>query len=125
MASGYIGMLLLVTGVLTASAGVGLFAPRPLLGVLLGTERGDAAMLLLARHWSLLISLVGGLLIYAAYHPDVRVPVMVVAAAEKLVLAVLVAMSPLRRRMETVSVVGADVVMASLYVVYLAQRGFS
>ena len=82
-------------------------------------------MLLLARHWSLLISLVGGLLIYAAYHPDVRVPVMVVAAAEKLVLAVLVATSPLRRRMETVSVVGADVVMASLYVVYLAQRGFS
>jgi len=66
-----------------------------------GIDTSDAAMLLLGRHWSLLIGLVGGLLIYAAYHPEIRGPVMVVAAIEKLILAALVVASPLRNSLVT------------------------
>lgn len=114
--------LLLVTGILTAGAGFGLIFPRQLLAMLLGDRTNETTTLLMARHWSLLVALVGGLLIYAAYHPEIRVPVMIVAAAEKLVLGVLVIASPLRTRLVTLAVVAADAVMALLYVVLLTQN---
>lgn len=115
------GMLLLLTGGITALAGLGLIFPRQLLAVLLGDRTNEATTLLMARHWSLLVGLVGGLLIYAAFHPEVRVPVMIVAAAEKLVLGGLVIASPLRTRLVTVAVVSADAVMAFLYILLLTQ----
>ncbi len=114
--------LLLVTGILTAGAGLGLIFPRQLLAMLLGDRTNQTTTLLMARHWSLLVALVGGLLIYAAYHAEIRVPVMIVAAAEKLVLGVLVIASPLRTRLVTLAVVAADAVIALLYVVLLTQN---
>ncbi len=79
----------------------------------------------MARHWSLLVALVGGLLMYAAHHPEARLPAMIVGAAEKLVFGVLVVASPLRRRPLTMAVVGADAIMGLLYVLILAQQRFS
>ncbi|MFZ1018392.1 MAG: hypothetical protein WAN39_11020 [Candidatus Cybelea sp.] len=117
----FIAPVLLVTGILTLSAGVGLFMPRKALATFFGIDTSDAATLLLGRHWSLLIGLVGGLLIYAAYHPEIRGPVMLVAAIEKLVLGGLVVASPLRKRPPTVAVVGADTVMALLYIFFLTR----
>ena len=117
----FLAPILLVTGILTLLAGIGLLAPRNALAMFFGIDTGDAATLLLGRHWSLLIGLVGGVLIYAAYHPEVRGPVMVVAAIEKLVLAALVVVSPLRKRPPTVAVVGADTIMALLYIFFLTR----
>ncbi len=111
--------VLIVTGLLTAAAGIGLFAPRVLLSVLLGLETDDATTLLVARHWSLLVAIVGGLLVYAGYNAEIRTPTMVVGAVEKLALATLVFAGPLRKRRVTVMVVGADVVMALVYVYFL------
>ena len=113
--------VLIVTGLLTAGAGIGLFAPQLLARMLFGAETNDPATILLIRHWSLLIALVGGLLVYAAYTPDARVPVMVVAVIEKFVLAALVLSGPLRKRRVVVMVVSADVVMALLYVYFLVS----
>jgi energy-converting hydrogenase Eha subunit E len=112
--------ILLATGLLTASAGFGVFAPRAFSNSLLGTSSGDAATSVIVRHWSLLLAIVGGLLIFAAYRADVRVPIMIAATIEKLILAALVVASPLRKRLVTVAIVGADVVMALLYVFMLA-----
>ena len=53
---------------------------------------------------------------------EVRVPVMIVAAAEKLVLGGLVIASPLRTRLVTLAVVSADAVMALLYMLLLTQN---
>ena len=117
-----IGTILLVTGILTFGVGLGLFLPRQLLEILLGEKPSDATMVLVARHWSLLGALVGALLAYAAYHPEIRAPVMVVAIAEKLALGVLVIASPLRTRVLTMFVVCADAVMALLYVLFLLQH---
>jgi hypothetical protein len=113
--------LLLVTGILTAGAAIGLIFPRQLLAIFLGERTNESTTLLIVRHWSLLIALVGGLLIYAAYHAEIRAPVMIVAATEKLVLGGLVLASPLRTRLLTLGIVGADAVMAILYIIFLTQ----
>jgi hypothetical protein len=93
--------------------------------LLLGEKTNDTTVILMARHWSLLVALVGGLLIYAAYHPEARVPAMIVGAAEKLVFGVLIIASPLRRRRLTLAVVCADAIMGLLYVLILTQQHFS
>jgi hypothetical protein len=79
----------------------------------------------MARHWSLLAALVGGLLMYAAYHPEARLPALVIGAAEKLVFGILVVASPLRGRRLTIAVVCADAIMGLLYVLILTQQRFS
>lgn len=117
----FIEVTLIVTGVLTALTGVGLLFPRMPLGILFGLETNDGTTLLVGRHWSLLLALIGGLLIYSAYHPEVRTPVMVAAAAEKIAIAVLVVASPLRKRLPAMLAVGADLVMALLYVFFLVK----
>jgi hypothetical protein len=116
------GTLLLITGILTAGAGIGLLFPRQIVASFLGDQAPTSTTQLLARHWCLLVALVGGLLIYAAFHAEIRVPVMIVAATEKLVLGGLVIASPLRARPLTLAVVGADGVMAILYVATLLSR---
>ena len=113
--------VLIVTGALTAAAGIGLLAPRQVLTLFFGMQTDDRTTILLVRHWCGLIALVGGLLIYAGSHAEVRVPVMIAAIAEKLVLAALIIASPLRKRLVTVAIVGADVVMAALYVTFLLR----
>jgi hypothetical protein len=95
--------------------------PRRLLALILGEKTSDATVILMARHWSLLVALVGGLLIYAAYHPEARVPAMIVGAAEKLVFGILVIASPLRKRRLTLAVVSADAIMGLLYIVILTR----
>jgi hypothetical protein len=117
----YLAPVLLVTGIVTLLVGIGLLLPRNILSQMFGIDAPDAATLLLGRHWSLLIGLVGGLLIYAAYHPEIRVPVMVVGAIEKLVLGALVVSSPLRKRPPTLVAVGADTIMALLYIFFLTR----
>ena len=63
MSATTIGTILLVTGALTAAVGVGVVMPRQLLALILGENTSDATVILIARHWSLLVALVGGLLI--------------------------------------------------------------
>lgn len=53
-----------------------------MLSVLFGLETNEAAVLVMARHWMLLFVLVGGLLIYAGYHPEARTPILIVGAVE-------------------------------------------
>jgi hypothetical protein len=95
--------------------------PRQLLALILGENTSDATVILMARHWSMLVALIGGLLMYAAFHLEARVPAMVLGAAEKLIFGVLVIASPLRRRRLTMAVAGADAVMGLLYVLILTQ----
>jgi hypothetical protein len=115
--------VLIATGLLTAAAGIGVVAPRGFLTILLGMKTNDPTTILLARHWSLLLALVGGLLVYAGYSGEARVPIMVVAIIEKLTIATLVVTSPLRRRLITVAAISADVVMALLYLFFLTLPG--
>lgn len=116
-----LGTILIITGSLTALAGLGYFFPRRLLGLALGLKTDDAATILMGRHWCLLVALVGALLIFSAFHSEIRVPAMIVGLVEKFALGILVLAGPLRTRAMTVAIASADATMAVIYLIYLWQ----
>ena len=87
MVTSLIEPILIVTGLLTMGAIALFLLPQPGLKLLLGIETTEPGILLLARHWGLLLFLVGALLVYSAFAPAIRVPVMIVAIAEKVVIS--------------------------------------
>lgn len=119
MIAANISIILVITGALTLGAAVGFFVPGPMLKIVFGVSAPDDVTRLVTRHWGLLVGLVGFLLVYAGYHPELRVPVMAIAATEKLALAGLVLGSSLRRRRLLMMIVAADAVMATLYLIFL------
>ena len=119
MIAANINIILIVTGVLTLGAALVFFVPGVVLKTVFGVSAPDDATQLVTRHWGLVVALVGALLVYAGYHPELRVPVMAIAATEKLALGELVLGSSLRRRSLLVIIVAADAVMATLYLIFL------
>ena len=111
--------ILVATGLYTAVAVLQLFAPRTSLAVIFGIQTDDRFTLLLARHWGLLAALVGGLLVYAAFHPEVRAPVVVVAIVEKLTLAGLVFFASWKRTPTATRTAVVDVAIAVLLLLLL------
>ena len=119
MLAAHIELILLITGLATAGVLVVFVAPVPVMKVLFGQAPSDALSLFIARHWGLLVCLVGALLIYAAYHAEVRVPTLIVAIVEKAALVVGVLMSPFRQRPAVLAMALADAGMSAVYVMYL------
>ena len=119
MLAAQIEWILLITGVVTAGATALSVAPVPLMRTLFGQAPSDALGLLIARHWGLLVGLVGALLIYAAYHAEVRVPTLIVAIAEKTAIAFGLLIAPFRRRPAVLAMALADAGMATVYFMYL------
>ena len=120
MLGAHIELILLITGLATAGVLVVFVAPVPVMKVLFGQAPSDALSLFIARHWGLLVCLVGALLIYAAYHAEVRVPTLIVAIVEKAALVLGVLISPFRQRLTVLAMALADAGMSAMYVMYLA-----
>ncbi len=119
MLAAHIELILLLTGLATASAAALGLAPVTMMKMLFGQAPSDALSLLIARHWGLLVGLVGALLVYAAYHAEIRVPTLIVAIVEKAVFALGMFISPFRRRRTVLVMALADAGMAAVYVIYL------
>ncbi|HZY83570.1 MAG TPA: hypothetical protein VFE78_01955 [Gemmataceae bacterium] len=120
MLTAHIELVLLLTGLATAGALVLFLAPVTIMKLLFGQAPSDALSLLIARHWGLLVFLVGALLVYAAYHAEARTPTLIVASAEKAAFALGMFLSPFRRRPTVVVMALADAGMAAVYAAYLA-----
>jgi len=73
----------------------------------------------LARHWGLLLFCVGALLVYAAFHPPLRQPAVVLALVEKVGFVACVFGTSLRQRPIASIMAAGDAVMAVVYVLYL------
>ena len=116
MIKAQIGGILVVTGILTMSGISLLLAPKTMLRWMFGQSSPDLVTTTITRHWGLLLFLVGCLLVCAGYHPEIRTIVMLVAIIEKFGIATLVYASPLRARRLLDVIVGADAIMAILYV---------
>ncbi len=112
------GVILIVTGAITMGACVGVLAPVTILRILFGERDPDSASILITRHWALLVALVGGLLVYAGYHAEARLPVMIAAIAEKLAIGALIFSSPLRHRAAAAVVAASDTAMALVVHLY-------
>jgi hypothetical protein len=122
MLAGQIELILLLTGLATAGALVLFLSPVTMTRMLFGQAPSDALSLLVVRHWGLLVGSVGGLLMYAAYHAEIRVPTLTVAVVEKVAFALGVFLSPFHRRPTVFVMALADACMAAVYVVYLIYR---
>jgi len=119
MLTSQIDMILLLTGLATVGALVMVLAPTRTLRMLFGHTSSNTTSLLIARHWGLLIFLVGALLVYAASHAEIRGPVLIIAGIEKAAFALSVFLSPLRQyRMAFIAAL-ADASMAAVYFMIL------
>jgi hypothetical protein len=116
----HIQLILIVTGAITAIALLQFIAPASVLRMIYGEAPADRVGLVIARHWGLLIFLVGALLVYAAFNPSVRGPAMVIAVIEKAAFAVGIFGTSLRTHSAAAAAAAGDSVIALIYVLYLA-----
>jgi hypothetical protein len=116
----YIKPILVITGIATASMIAALFAPAMVLGQLFVEPPTDAASLAVTQHWGLLVFCFGALLVYAAYHPEVRKPVLVVTIVEKIALVAGIILLPLPLRSGAYVAAASDATFTTLYLLYLA-----
>ena len=120
MLATYIVWILLVSGVITAGGGLAAFlAPHMFLRLGFEVERAESALLFFVRHWGVLILAVAALIVYCAYVPSARTPVLVVGATEKFAMGIFAFFGPLKRTSGMTAIAIADGIFAVLYVVYL------
>ena len=84
--------ILIVTGLITMTPIVMFFFPWAMLG-LFGLNVGREAGVPFTKHWGLLAFCFGALLVYSAKHVELRRPIVIAAAIEKIGLCVIVAMA--------------------------------
>jgi hypothetical protein len=120
MISAHIELILIITGALTAMAFLQFIAPASVVRMIYGEAPTDQVGLAVARHWGLLIFLVGALLVYAAFQPSVRLPAIVIAVIEKAAFALGIFGTSLRKHSAAVAMAVGDSLIALVYVLYLA-----
>jgi hypothetical protein len=84
--------ILIVTGLITMAPIVMFFFPRAMLN-LFGLNVGREAGVPFTKHWGLLAFCFGALLVYSAKHVELRRPIVIAAAIEKIGLCVIIAMA--------------------------------
>ena len=115
----HIKIILIVTGATTAMALALFIAPTSATRIIFGVAPAQTIGIALVRHWGLLVSLVGVLLIYAAFHPEIREPVTVMAAVEKIAFGFGIFGTRLRRYPIAAGIAAADTLIPIVYVLSL------
>jgi hypothetical protein len=86
----HIKWIMLVSGALTCTMIYAFIAPQAALTSTFGAALEGPVANVVVRNWAALITLVGAMLIYGAFHPSVRRLALVVATASKVVFIALV-----------------------------------
>lgn len=112
--------VLVVCGVLTFSLVQAVFAPRAVMRAYFGEALESPAADMLVRNWGALVAAGGLLLIYAAFNPAVRPPVLIFVGAGKLVFVLLILSQAGRflKGQARVAVI-VDSIMVLLFAAYL------
>jgi len=121
----YIDWIMLVSGLLTTTMIFAAIAPKAALRSNFGETLEGPLAEAIVRNWGALIALVGAMLIYGAYHAEVRPLVLAVGIVSKLFFIALVVSQGGRwlRHGAGVAVV-VDLIMVALFAAYLvATRG--
>ncbi len=120
MISNNIGLILYVTGAITAGMIIQLLFPRLVLEKILKLKIEGDVTDFYARHWGVLVFVTGALLCYAAYDPAVRTPVLIGAIIEKAALVLLVLANYKKGYLPKFAMMaGFDSLCVVLYVLYL------
>ncbi len=112
--------IMLVSGVLTCTMLYAAVAPRAALQATFGDTLDGPVAEIVVRNWGVLIGLMGGMLMYGAYHPTARPLVLTVTGLSKLTFIVLIA--SLGRRFlayQAGVAVVSDVIQIALFLGYL------
>ncbi len=116
----YFKWIMLLSGVLTCSMFLALFAPQTSLMSNFGTTMDGPVADIVVRNWGALIGLVGIMLIYGAFNNRVRRFVLVIAGISKLIFISLVLFQDESYLgLGAGTAVIADSIMVMLYIVYL------
>jgi hypothetical protein len=75
--------IMIVSGVLTARMVYAALAPQAALNSTFGETLDGPLAEIVVRNWGALIAMVGGMLLYGAFHPVSRTLILIVAAASK------------------------------------------
>ena len=112
--------VLVAAGVLTFTMIQAVFAPRATMRAFFGEAPESAVADLLMRNWGALVAAGGVLLIYAAFNPAIRPPVLIYVGAGKLVFIALVLMQggAFLRKQAGIAII-VDGVMVALFAAYL------
>ena len=116
----HIKPILVVTGIITASMIVAFFAPAIVLNQLFAEPPSDAVSLAITRHWGSLVFCFGGLLVWSAYRPEIRKPVLVFTIGEKVALVLGILLLPLPLKSGAYVAAGTDATFSIIYLLYLA-----
>jgi hypothetical protein len=90
MIGSHIGVILIVTGIITAVPVLQFFFPRTVLKLLSKVTVSEDSGMFFARHWGLCTLTIGALLVFAGYHPEARDPIVAAILVEKVGYAGLV-----------------------------------
>jgi hypothetical protein len=122
MLASSIGSILVASGAITAAGGLtALLLPQPFLRLGFGVKSTDGVTVLFVRSWGVLVFVIGGLIVYSAYVPTARTPVLTAAAIEKFALVGLIFFGPVNRTTAMTAIAIIDGFFATLYVAYLAR----
>lgn len=110
--------VLLVSGILTFSMVLMMLAPRFALRATFGEAAEGRVADLVSRSWGEMIAASGLMLIYAACHPEARLPILLYSIAGKAGFIVLT-LSKGYRGMNAMTAVVADAIMVALFAWYL------
>lgn len=117
----YFRWVMLVSGLLTCTMFLGLFAPETSLLSNFGETIYGSVAQVVVRNWSALIGLVGLTLIYGSFVRSVRRFALVLAGVSKVIFILLVLIyAPGALSFGAGTAVVADTLMVILYAVYLA-----
>jgi len=113
--------IMLVSGVLTCTMIYAAIAPQAALRGTFGETLDGPLAEIVVRNWGVLITLIGAMLIYGAYHAAVRPLVLAVAGLSKLVFIALVLAQGSRYLGQQAGIaIAIDAVWVVLFALYLA-----
>ena len=117
--------ILYVSGIITMLPVVMFFLPWAMFN-LLGISVGREAGVPFTKHWGLLAFCFGALLVYSASHAEIRRPIVVAAAIEKLGMMVIIAMAWNEASLQALRpLLFIDGIMVALFAVYLLSGASS
>jgi hypothetical protein len=117
--SANIRWIMLVAGALTCTMIYAAIAPQAALRSTFGEALEGPLAEIVVRNWGVLITLVGAMLLYGAYHPPVRPLVLAVAGTSKVVFIGLVLAHGGRYLGHAGMAIAVDVVLVALFAAYL------
>jgi hypothetical protein len=115
-----IDWILIVSGAATFSMIAMALAPHFAMRFLFGAMAEGRVANLIARSWGAMIAASGLMLIYAAWHPEARLPILLYSIAGKAGFIALVLAAPELRSRNAVMTAAADLLIVMLLVWHLA-----